>query len=372
MVLKEDIIDILKNVKYPGYSRDIVSFGIIKDIQIHNNDVTIILSFKSNNEEIINQLNSIVKAEINAKANIDKLKVEIDVAETGPDFQSNKVEGIDKVVAIGSAKGGVGKSTVAINLAVELSKTNKVGFLDLDIYGPSLPLMIGERDTPQIVDQKLVPIEKHGIQLMSFGFLNQGDSPAIWRGPMVAKLTNQFFDNVNWRNLDILIIDLPPGTGDIQLTLAQKLALDGMLMVTTPQKIALEDVRKGSEMFKKVNVPILGVIENMSNFLLEGKLVFNDDNNITNGNIHIEGTDDVIKIDSDGGFEIPLSFFDGPGGLSESQRIGVPLIASIPLNSGLSLSIERGEPFMLSKKDNSVYKEFEKIASFIKKQFNLK
>ena len=252
MVSKEDIIDILKNVKYPGYSRDIVSFGIIKDIQIDNNDVTIILSFKSNNEEIINQLNSIVKAEINAKANIDKLKIEIDVAETTPDFQSNKVEGIDKVVAIGSAKGGVGKSTVAINLAVELSKTNKVGFLDLDIYGPSLPLMIGERDTPQIIDQKLIPIEKHGIQLMSFGFLNQGDSPAIWRGPMVAKLTNQFFDNVNWENLDILIIDLPPGTGDIQLTLAQKLALDGMLMVTTPQKIALEDVRKGSEMFKKV------------------------------------------------------------------------------------------------------------------------
>ena len=372
MISKKEIIDILKNLKYPGYSRDIVSFGIVKDIQIDNNDVILVLSLKSNNEEIINQLNSIIKTELNKKINIDNLKIEIDLAEVESNFQDNKISGINKIIAVGSAKGGVGKSTIAINLATELSKTNKVGFLDLDIYGPSLPLIIGEKKTPQIINQKLIPLEKYGMQLMSFGFLNQGDSPAIWRGPMVAKLTNQFFDNVDWKNLDILVIDLPPGTGDIQLTLAQKLALDGILMVTTPQKIALEDVRKGSEMFKKVNIPILGVIENMANFLLEGKLVFNDDEKLINGKVCIQGMDELINIDNNGNFEIPLSFFDGPGGLSESERIRVPLLGSIPLNSSLSLSIENGEPFMLNEKDSSVYKEFVKISLFIKKQFNLK
>ena len=369
MISRENIIDVLKGVKYPGYSRDIISFGIVKDIKIESNDVILVLSFKSNNGEVIDQLKAKIKAELGKKINIDNLKIEIDLAEAGVDFQTNKISGIDKVIAVGSAKGGVGKSTIAINLAIELSKSNKVGFLDLDIYGPSLPLIVGEKNTPKIVDQKLIPIEKYGMQLMSFGFLNQGDSPAIWRGPMVAKLTNQFFDNVDWKCLDILVIDLPPGTGDVQLTLAQKLAIDGMLMVTTPQKIALEDVRKGSEMFKKVNVPILGVIENMSNFLLKGKI--NTDHKLSNCKLNIDGVDQVINVKASGDFEIPIKFFDGPGGLSESDRIGVPLIGSIPLNSNLSLSIENGKPFMLDEQDNFVYDEFVKISSFVKERLDL-
>ena len=371
MISKKDIIDILKNIKYPGYSRDIVSFGIIKDIEISDNDVRLVLSLKSNNKDIIDNLNSIINEEINRSLTVNNLKIEVDLGAVESNFENSKIDGIKKIIAVGSAKGGVGKSTIAINLATELSKNNKVGFLDLDIYGPSLPLMIGEKETPQIINQKLVPLKKHGMQLMSFGFLNQGDSPAIWRGPMVAKLTNQFFDNVNWKDLDVLVIDLPPGTGDIQLTLAQKLALDGILMVTTPQKIALEDVRKGSEMFKKVNVPILGIIENMSNFFLKGNIVSVDNKKI-NGKISFDGIDDLVDIDIDGNFKVPLSFFDGPGGLSESNRINAPLLGSIPLNSDLSLSIESGEPFMLKEKNNSVYKEFVKIASSIKKEFNLK
>ena len=372
MISKKDIIDILKNVKYPGYSRDIISFGILKDIQIKDNDVCLILSLKSNNKEIIDELNLVIDKEINKNLTIDNLKIEIDLDEIQSNFQNNKINGINKIIAVASAKGGVGKSTIAINLATELSKTNKVGFLDLDIYGPSLPLMIGEKETPEIINQKLIPLEKHGMKLMSFGFLNQGDSPAIWRGPMVAKLTNQFFDNVDWKDLDILVIDLPPGTGDIQLTLAQKLALDGIVMVTTPQKISLEDVRKGSEMFKKVNIPILGVVENMSNFFLEGNIAFEDNKKIINGKISFEGIEGLIDISDDGNFKVPLNFFDGPGGLSESNRINTPLLGSIPLNSSLSLSIENGTPFMLEKKNNLVYKEFVKIASSVKTQFNLK
>ena len=370
MLSRENIIDVLKNVKYPGYSRDIISFGIVKDIQVENKNVILVLSFKSSNSNIIKELENTIKSKIENSLKIDSLKIEIDLLDTDSDFQNNKVSGIDKIIAVGSAKGGVGKSTIAINLASELSKTLRVGFLDLDIYGPSLPLIIGEKGTPRITDQKLIPIEKYGMQLMSFGFLNQGDTPAIWRGPMVAKLTNQFFDNVAWQNLDVLVVDLPPGTGDVQLTLAQKLALDGMLMVTTPQKIALEDVRKGSEMFKKVNVPILGVVENMSNFLLEGKIKSIE--NLSNARIYLDGIDKVVSVDSDGSFEIPINFFDGPGGQSESDRIGVPLIGSIPLNTQLSQSIENGKPFMLNNKDNSVYIEFVKISSFVKSKLNLK
>ena len=371
MISKKDIIDILKNINYPGYSRDIISFGIVKDIYINNENVTLTLSLKSNNQELIEDLRLIIEKNIYDNFNDINLQINIDLDKIESNFQNNKISGISNIIAVGSAKGGVGKSTIAINLATELSKANKVGFLDLDIYGPSLPLMIGQKETPQIINQKLIPIQKHGMRLMSFGFLNQGDSPAIWRGPMVAKLTNQFFDNVDWGDLDILVIDLPPGTGDIQLTLAQKLALDGILMVTTPQKIALEDVRKGSEMFKKVNVPILGIVENMSNFFLEGK-ISSDNNELINGVISFEGINELVSINSDGKFKIPCNFFDGPGGLSESKRVEVPLLANIPLNSSLSLSIEKGEPFMLKTKNGNVYKEFIKISSHMKKVFNLK
>ena len=372
MISKKDIIDILKNIQYPGYSRDIISFGIVKDIHINNNDVVLILSIKTDNHELINELKKNIQDKINSNLSSVNLKIDVDLDKVESNFQNNKISGINNILAVGSAKGGVGKSTVAINLAVELSKTNKVGFLDLDIYGPSLPLMVDEKETPEIVDQKLIPIEKYGMQLMSFGFLNQGDSPAIWRGPMVAKLTNQFFDNVDWKDLDILIIDLPPGTGDIQLTLAQKLALDGIIMVTTPQKIALEDVRKGSEMFKKVNVPISGIVENMSNFFLDGVVSSENNEKLINGSIKLQGIDNPIDIDDQGRFRIPLNFFDGPGGVSESERIAVPLWGSIPLNADLSLSIEKGEPFMLDDKDSVVYQEFVKISSSVKREFGLK
>ena len=254
---------------------------------------------------------------------------------------------------------------MSINLAVELSKEYKVGFLDLDIYGPSLPLMVSENQTPEIINQKLIPIKKHGMQLMSFGFLNQGDSPAIWRGPMVAKLTNQFFDNVDWKDLDFLIIDLPPGTGDIQLTLAQKLSLDGIVIVTTPQKISLEDVRKGSEMFKKVNVPILGIVENMSTLSFSGRFISdNKDNN--SGNIIIKGLEESIIVDKNGDFQINLNVFEGPGGASESKRLDVPLLGSIPLDSALSMSVDNGTPFMLKHNNNNTAKEFIKISENIK------
>ena len=364
MITKQTIIDNLKQINYPGFSRDIVSFGLIKDIIIKDDNLVLIIRVKTDNENQINQLSTDIKEKLFDTLDIKKIDIQIELDKVDSNFENNKIEGIKNIIAVGSAKGGVGKSTVSINLAVELSKEYKVGFLDLDIYGPSLPLMISETQTPEIINQKLIPIKKHGMQLMSFGFLNQGDSPAIWRGPMVAKLTNQFFDNVDWKDLDFLIIDLPPGTGDIQLTLAQKLSLDGIVIVTTPQKISLEDVRKGSEMFKKVNVPILGIVENMSALSFSGK--FTSDNKDNSGNIIIKGVENPITVDKNGDFEIKLNIFEGPGGLSESERLDVPLLGSIPLDSALSMSVDAGTPFMLKHNNNNTAKEFIKITRNIK------
>ena len=365
MITKQIIIDNLKKINYPGFSRDIVSFGLIKEIIIEDNKLVLVVKIKTDNKDQINQLSTDIKKKLFDNLDIEKIDIQIELDKVDSNFENNKIEGIKNIIAVGSAKGGVGKSTVSINLAVELSKEYKVGFLDLDIYGPSLPLMISENQTPEIINQKLIPIKKHGMQLMSFGFLNQGDSPAIWRGPMVAKLTNQFFDNVDWRDLDFLIIDLPPGTGDIQLTLAQKLSLDGIVIVTTPQKISLEDVRKGSEMFKKVNVPILGIVENMSTLSFSGRFISNNNDN-NSGNIIIEGLEESIIVDKNGDFQINLNVFEGPGGASESKRLDVPLLGSIPLDSALSMSVDNGTPFMLKHNNNNTAKEFIKISKNIK------
>jgi ATP-binding protein involved in chromosome partitioning len=242
---------------------------------------------------------------------------------------------------VASGKGGVGKSTVAVNLASEFSKNHKVGILDLDIYGPSLPMIIGANEQPKITpEQKLIPVEKFGMKLMSFGFINSQNAPAIWRGPMVAKLTTQFFDDVIWGELDYLILDLPPGTGDIQLTLVQKLAITGAIIITTPQDLALLDVKKGADMFNKVNTPVLGVVENMTHFLCP----------------HCEEITEV---------------FPGSGGESESNRLDVPLLAQIYMSPEIALSADSGEPYVFKYTDSPITQIYssmvDKITTLVKK-----
>ena len=368
MITKEKIIDILKKIKYPGFSRDIISFGIVKNISVSNNSVELSLSLKSNNTDVVNSLEADITDSIKKELSLDNLKINIDLIDIEASNNNSNTKGIKKIIAIGSAKGGVGKSTMAINIASQLSKNNTVGFLDLDIYGPSLPLMVGEARTPEIISQKLIPIEKYGMKLMSFGFLNQGDSPAIWRGPMVAKLTSQFFDNVDWGELDYLVIDLPPGTGDIQLTLTQKISLDGVIMITTPQELSLKDVRKGSDMFKKVNVPILGIIENMSKISICGKIITNKKMSSLDGKVIID--DKEFHINEKGLFKFDYNIFSGPGGLSESDRLGVPLLGKICLDQRLCYSGDSGTPFVLEHNNSDIANEFQKIEELIKKQLN--
>ena len=277
----ETIKEALKAVKYPGYSRDIVSFGLVKDISAENGAVAVVVELTGGNADAAQQIKNEAEAAIRGIEGVKHVYVDVKAPQGGqpaggPQAAAtpqagagpNRVQGIKQVVAVASGKGGVGKSTVSANLACALTKLGaKIGLLDCDIYGPSIPLMMGVNERPSLSpNEKLLPLENHGVKLMSMGFLLEDDQPVIWRGPMIMKTIQQFISSVEWGELDLLLVDLPPGTGDAQLSLCQTVPLDGGVIVTTPQEASLGVVRKGINMFRKVNVPILGIVENMSYF----------------------------------------------------------------------------------------------------------
>ena len=363
---KNQILEKLKTINYPGFNRDIVSFGMVKDVIIDNSIITIMLSISSQNEEKKNQLVTQVLESIQSEEFEIKIKV-LDQPTRKTVDTSNKdanVAGkIKNIIAVASGKGGVGKSTIALNIASALAGLGyKTGLLDLDIYGPSLPITMGVNENPKVVDgQKIVPIEKNNLKLMSFGFISGNQAPVVWRGPLVAKMTEQFFKDVTWGDLDYLILDLPPGTGDVQLTLSQKIPLDGAIIVTTPNDIALTDVRKGADMFKKVKTKLLGVVENMSFMKIEGKIP-----GMNNKEISINGKSVNVENES---FSFNFHLFKKGGGLEESTRLNIPLLAEIPYSEDLMLSIDKGEPLVQSNSDHSVSEIFINIAKSLVKQY---
>ena len=278
---KQNVLELLKEINYPGFSRDIVSFGMIQDVDVDGTNVTLQLKITTEKEEKKQAVVNAIKDKLSSKGNFENIRVELidQGAQAIPASQAAApgpapIAGVKHIVAIASGKGGVGKSTVAANIAIALTqKGHKVGLLDLDIYGPSLPIILGINESPKLTqDKKLIPLDRYGMKVMSFGFISGNQTPTIWRGPLVGRMTEQFFQDVIWGDLDYLILDLPPGTGDIQLTLTQKLRLSGAVIVTTPQDIALSDVRKGADMFRKVKTPVLGVVENMSGLVIEGQI----------------------------------------------------------------------------------------------------
>jgi ATP-binding protein involved in chromosome partitioning len=364
MINKNQILHQLKSVNYPGFNRDIVSFGMVKEILIDHKTITIMLSISSQNEEKKSELIKTIKETIVA----DDFKVTIKILDRPPQKAevdtSNKhqnVEGnITKIIAVASGKGGVGKSTIALNLAAALtSNGHKTGLLDLDIYGPSLPLTMGIQANPEVdEDQKIIPLEKHNLKLMSFGFISGNQAPVVWRGPLVAKMTEQFFRDVKWGDLDYLILDLPPGTGDVQLTLSQKIPLDGAIIVTTPNDIALTDVRKGADMFKKVETELLGVVENMSYMEISGEVPGSK-----NADIVING--EKVATNDNGKFNLKFDLFKRGGGQTESTRLDIPLLAEVPYSHELMESIDSGEPIVFYDKKSPVSKIFLKLAQKI-------
>ncbi len=245
----------------------------------------------------------------------------------------NIIPGVKHVIAISSGKGGVGKSTVAVNLAVALSLNGaKVGLLDADIYGPNIPMMMGVEKTPEQQDGKITPAESHGVKLISMGFFVPEDTAVVWRGPMVHTAIQQLFRDVLWGELDYLLIDLPPGTGDAQLTLTQLVPLAGAVTVTTPQEVALHDVRKGMMMFQKVNVPLLGIVENMSFYVC-------------------------------GHCGERTEIFSHGGGERAAEKLGIPFLGRVPIDPAIRIGGDTGNPVVIATPDSPQAKAFREIAA---------
>jgi ATP-binding protein involved in chromosome partitioning len=339
------VTEVLKTVKYPGYTRDIVSFGMLKGVQVKGRDVGVALQVTTNQDDIISKLRQAAEEALRAIPGIGQVLVDVrkrDQAPAGtpqnqnPFANMSALPGVQHIVAVASGKGGVGKSTVATNLAVALGIAGlRTGLLDADIYGPSIPLMMGVDEQPQVTENnRILPFVNHGIKMQSLGFFLGENAPVIWRGPMVMKAVQQLLKDTEWGELDVLVIDLPPGTGDVQLTIVQTVPLTGAILVTTPQDLALLDVKKGAEMFKTVHAPLMGIIENMSFFVCP----------------------DCGK---------QTEIFRRGGGQKESERLGIPLLGQIPLEPEVCDAGDSGVPLVLARPDTKAAEAFQQIAAAV-------
>jgi ATP-binding protein involved in chromosome partitioning len=347
---EEKVREALKAVKFPGFSRDIVSFGIVKSISIaEKNNVSVALHIVTRDPAVPQKIEQDVKDSLSHLDGIGRVDVQttaqqppqqgqMPMAGAGAAPGRPQIPGVKHIVAVGSGKGGVGKSTVAVNLACALSQQgHQIGLMDADIYGPSVPKMMGASQRPTITDEKLDPVENYGLKMMSMALLLDNNAPVIWRGPMIMKAIQQFTGAVNWGELDVLVVDLPPGTGDAQLSLVQTVALDGGVIVTTPQDVALEVARRGIQMFEKVNVKILGIVENMSYYVCP----------------HCGEHDDV---------------FGHGGGKQEAERLEVPFLGEIPLFTEIRICGDKGLPVVVAAPESEPAKAFQKCAEAILKQ----
>ena len=340
MALTEaDVRQALKKVKFPGLTRDIVSFGFVRNVAVSDDTVSVQIVMTTANPAARETVERDARAVLSALPGVRDVVLDCraQAPQAAPAAPAREVlAGVRIKIAVASGKGGVGKSTVAANLALALRQMgSSVGLLDADIYGPSQQMMMGCTDKPMVnQEQKILPVDAHGVKVMSLGFLMDPDTPVIWRGPMVMKALQQFIEDVEWGEPDFLIVDLPPGTGDAQLTMTQQVPLDGAVIVTTPQDVALIDARKGLAMFRKVNVPVLGVIENMSAFVCP----------------HCGQRSEIFK---------------HGGGRRTAEELGVPYLGEIPIDPAIVVGGDAGVPIVASDPGSRAAQAFLDLAATI-------
>jgi len=334
------VLDALSTVMDPDLKKDIVSLGMIRDMTIKGNDVAFRFVLTTPACPVRDQLEGQARAAVEAIPGVGRVEVTMDATVPKQRVQETKraVDGVANIIAVTSGKGGVGKSTVSVNLACALASLGaRVGLLDCDVYGPNIPIMLGLKGQPMADGKMIVPMEAHGLKVMSMGVLAEDDTPLIWRGPMLHNVIQQFLYQVKWGTLDYLIADLPPGTGDVQLTMVQSVPLTGGLVVTTPQDVALSDARKGIMMFKQVDVGVLGIVENMSYFICP----------------HCSERTEI---------------FSYGGGERTAEKYRVPFLGRIPLELDIRVGGDSGRPIVLDQPESSAAQAFRDMARAVAAQ----
>ncbi|OIO59206.1 MAG: iron-sulfur cluster carrier protein ApbC [Alphaproteobacteria bacterium CG_4_10_14_0_2_um_filter_63_37] len=342
-VTEAQVLDALRKIQDPDFKKDIVTLGFVKNLKIDGGKVAFTIELTTPACPVKAEFERAAKENVGAIAGVTEVAVTMTANVQAHATQKGKelIPGVKNVVAVASGKGGVGKSTTAVNLALALAQSGaKVGILDADIYGPSIPQMLGISGRPDTKDGKtLEPMENYGIKAMSIGFLVPDDTPMIWRGPMVMSALNQLLRDTNWGELDYLVVDLPPGTGDAQLSLAQQVPVTGAVIVSTPQEVALLDVRKGVNMFRKVEVPILGIVENMAYFVCDG-------------------------------CDKRHYIFDHGGAHKAADSFGVPFLGEVPLVPEVREDADAGRPIVIANPDSPVSQAYRDIAGQVAAQIS--
>src|SRR3954447_10326735 len=332
MALQQDaVLDALKVVRDPDLNRDIVSLGFIKELVIRDGDVAFTIELTTPACPVKDQMRDQARAAVLQLAGVSRVDVKLSARvreAVAGEGGRQPVAGVKNVIAVGAGKGGVGKTTLSVNLAIALAKAgSRVGMIDADIYGPNVPLMLGMKTQLTTDGQKILPAEKYGLQVISMGFMTADDAPIIWRGPMLHGALQQFFREVAWKNLDYLVVDLPPGTGDVSLSLSQTVPVAGAIVVTTPQQVSLADSRRAVAMYKKLNIPPLGIIENMS-----------------------------YHVCTSCGHESEI--FGHGGGERMAAELGIPFVGRVPISQPIREGGDSGVPLMISEPESPAARAF--------------